>query len=253
MLKGKRAVITGGGRDFGQAVAVWLAREGVEVDLCARTLADAQATVDIITQEGGIARAYACDLSESGSVTAFAAQLSAQDTPVDILLLSAAQWLEGDLAAESAESIFSTINSGLTGSVILTQALLPALRRSAGADIITLVSVCGIPQFTESIAHPAFFAARHGISGFSQNLAHHLAKENIRVTGLYPPDFEVTGLDVPPSPTEKMGESLLNARSVWETIRFVLSQPRSCHISTIYFQGPTRQTNSPQNSAAHRR
>lgn len=241
MLKGKRAVITGGGRDFGQAVAVWLAREGVEVSLCARRLADAQATADMIIREGGTAQAYACDLSDPASVTTFATKLSAQDAPVDILILSAAQWLEGDLEAESAGDIFSTINSGLTGSVILTQALLPALRRSAGADIITLVSVCGIPQFTGSIAHPAFFAAKHGMSGFSQNLAHHLAKENIRVTGLYPPDFEVTGLDASPSATEKMGESLLNARSVWETMRFVLTQPRSCHISTIYFQGPTRQ------------
>ena len=97
MLKGKRAVITGGGRDFGQAVAVWLAREGVEVELCARRLADAQATVDMIVQEGGIARAYACDLSEPESVKAFAAQLLAQDAAVDILILSAAQWLEGDL------------------------------------------------------------------------------------------------------------------------------------------------------------
>jgi len=38
-----------------------------------------------------------------------------------------------------------------------------------------------------------------------------------------------------------MGERLMNGRSVWETIRFVLTQPRSCHISSIYFQGPTRE------------
>ena len=44
MLRGKRAVITGGGTGFGQALSVWLAREGVEVDFCARRADDIQKT-----------------------------------------------------------------------------------------------------------------------------------------------------------------------------------------------------------------
>ena len=66
-------------------------------------------------------------------------------------------------------------------------------------------------------------------------------EENIRVTGLYPPDFELTGLDSSVDSQCRMGERLLNGRSVWEAIRFVLVQPRSCHISSLYFQGPTRE------------
>lgn len=41
--------------------------------------------------------------------------------------------------------------------------------------------------------------------------------------------------------SSQMRENLLNGRSVWETVRFLLTQPRTCHISTIYFQGPTRE------------
>ncbi|WP_265597054.1 hypothetical protein [Klebsiella sp. RIT-PI-d] len=63
----------------------------------------------------------------------------------------------------------------------------------------------------------------------------------MRVTGLYPPDFEITGLDTYVESQSRMGERLMNGRSVWETIRFVLTQPRGCHISSIYFQGPTRE------------
>ncbi|MEH5348734.1 SDR family NAD(P)-dependent oxidoreductase, partial [Klebsiella pneumoniae] len=48
MLRGKRAVITGGGTGFGQALSVWLAREGVEVDFCARRADDIQKTCSII-------------------------------------------------------------------------------------------------------------------------------------------------------------------------------------------------------------
>jgi NAD(P)-dependent dehydrogenase (short-subunit alcohol dehydrogenase family) len=53
--------------------------------------------------------------------------------------------------------------------VLLVQALLPALRqRSEQADIVSMISACGIPHFTDSIAHPAFFASKHGLSGFTQ-------------------------------------------------------------------------------------
>ncbi|BET95893.1 SDR family oxidoreductase [Xenorhabdus taiwanensis] len=239
-LQGKRVVVTGGGRDFGQAVSVWLAREGAYVDLCARQLANAEATCEIIRREGGIARSYRCDMSNAQSVSDFATQLLQDHQPIDILILSAAQWLEGRLGeGDNDADIVSTVNSGITGSILLTKVLLPNLRQSQGADIVAMVSVCGIPQFTESVAHPAFFAAKHAMSGFSQNLAHHLSKENIRVTGLYPPDFELNGFDEILDNQKKMGEQLLNGRSVWETIRFVITQPRSCHIKAIYFQGPT--------------
>lgn len=241
MLKGKRAVITGGGRDFGQAIAVWLAREGVEVDLCARKITDAKATCDIIHSEGGMARGYECDMTQPDSISRFSAALLHPQKAIDILILSAAQWLEGELDEQTPAEIISTINAGLTGPVLLTQALLPGLRLSSGADIVTIVSSCGIPQFTDSVAHPAFFASKHGISGFSQKLAGQMAQENIRLTALYPPDFEITSLQASTTGNERMGENLLNGQSLWETIRFVLTQPRSCHISTIYFQGPTRQ------------
>ncbi|EOU2184338.1 hypothetical protein AB9K82_18635 [Klebsiella pneumoniae] len=61
------------------------------------------------------------------------------------------------------------------------------------------------------------------------------------MTGLYPPDFELTGLEAFVDSQPKMGERLMNGRSVWETIRFVLTQPRNCHIRSIYFEGPTRE------------
>lgn len=242
MLKGKRAVVTGGGRDFGQAVSVWLAREGAEVDLCARSLSSAEATRDIVRGEGGNAQAYRCDIADAASVVQFAEELAGNPKPIEILILSAAQWLEGGLGeADSDEDIISTISSGLTGSILLTRSLLPHMDRARGSDIIAMVSVCGLPNFAESVAHPAFFAAKHGLGGFCQNMSQRLKRENIRVTGFYPPDFEVTSLDDMLHDHADMTSHLLNGQSVWQAIKFVLTQPRSCHVSAIHFQGPTRQ------------
>ncbi|HHI3301954.1 TPA: SDR family NAD(P)-dependent oxidoreductase, partial [Klebsiella pneumoniae] len=130
MLRGKRAVITGGGTGFGQALSVWLAREGVEVDFCARRADDIQKTCSIITAEGGMAKGHLCDLTLPESLSQFSSQLLTLDKPIDILILNAAQWLSGTLDDQSDTEIINTISSGLTGSILLTQALLPGLRRS---------------------------------------------------------------------------------------------------------------------------
>ena len=129
MLRGKRAVITGGGTGFGQALSVWLAREGVEVDFCARRADDIQKTCSIITAEGGMAKGHLCDLTLPESLSQFSSQLLTLDKPIDILILNAAQWLSGTLDDQSDTEIINTISSGLTGSILLTQALLPGLRR----------------------------------------------------------------------------------------------------------------------------
>jgi len=214
MLRGKRAVITGGGTGFGQALCVWLAREGVEVDFCARRAEDIQKTCAIISAESGIAKGYVCDLIQPESLSQFSSQLLLSDKPIDILILNAAQWLSGRIEDQPDTEIINTISSGLTGSILLTQTLLPGIRRSDNADIISIISSCGIPNFTDSVAHPAFFASKHGLSGFTTKLAQQLSEENIRVTGLYPPDFEITGLDTYVESQSRMGERLMNGRSV---------------------------------------
>lgn len=211
------------------------------MDFSARRVEDIEKTCALIAAEGGVARGYLCDLAQPESVSQFSSQVLHADRPIDILLLNAAQWLSGTLDEQSSTEIVNTVSSGLTGSILLTQALLSGLRRSDGADIIAIISACGIPNFTDSIAHPAFFASKHGMSGFITKLSKQLSRENIRVTGLYPPDFELTGLDALVDDRSRMGERLMNGRAVWETVRFVLTQPRSCHIGTVYFQGPTRE------------
>ncbi len=81
MLGGQRAAITGGGTGFGQALSVWLAREGVEVDFCARRADDIQEACGIITAEGGMAKGHLCDLTLPESLSQFSSQLLTLDKP----------------------------------------------------------------------------------------------------------------------------------------------------------------------------
>lgn len=195
---------------------MWLAREGVEVDFCARWAENIQKTCGIITVEGGIAKGYLCDLARPESLSHFSARLLASDKLIDILILNAAQWLSGTSNGYPKAKIITTVSSVLISSILLMQALLPGLRRSESADIVAIISTCGMPNFTDSIAHPAFFASKHEISGFITKLSQQLPEENVRVTGLYPADFELTGLDTIIRSQSRMGERLMNGRLVWE-------------------------------------
>lgn len=177
MLKGKRAVITGGGGGFGLALCVWLAREGVEVDFSARRAEDIQKTCDIITAEGGIARGYLCDLAQPESLSHFSDRLLASEKPIDMLILNAAQWLSGTLDEQPAADIITTINSGVTGSILLTQALLPGLRRSESADIVAIISSCGTRTLRAPLPTPRFSPANMGLAALSLNCRSSLAKK----------------------------------------------------------------------------
>lgn len=94
---------------------------------CARRAEDIQKTCSIITAESGIAKGYICDLSRPESLSQFSSQLLISDKPIDILILNAAQWLSGRLDDQPDTEIINTVSSGLTGSILLTQALLSAM------------------------------------------------------------------------------------------------------------------------------
>ncbi len=238
---GKRVVVTGAGRDFGRALSILLAQEGAEVLLSARSLDAASATASEIKAAGGAAAAFACDLAAPSDVAAFADAIVGQGAAIDVLIHSAARWLVGPLPdVESEADAADVIASGLTGPMQLTGRLLPALRRSSAADIVFILSACAETGYVGSVAHPAFYAAKHGLAGFCDVLAARLAAEEIRVTGIYPPDFaNVDPLsDAWFAPRPAGG--LLGSQGVWNAVRFALVQPRDVKVARIGFNGPTR-------------
>ena len=169
MLRGKRAVITGGGGGFGQALCVWLAREGVDVDFSARRVEDIEKTCALIAAEGGVARGYLCDLAQPESISQFSSQVLRSEKPIDILILNAAQWLSGTIDEQSSTEIVSTVSSGLTGSILLTQALLPGLRRSRALTSLRLFPHAVFRILQIPLPIPLFLPANTGSAALQRN------------------------------------------------------------------------------------
>jgi NAD(P)-dependent dehydrogenase (short-subunit alcohol dehydrogenase family) len=222
-FNGLRVAITGAARDTGRLLAEAFADRGAEIYLSARDLDAAARVADSIR---GRAEAFACDLAEPGSVRAFAAALAARTDHLDVLINNGTPYLDGDDVTD--EAIEAVMAAGGTGTVLLTEHLLPLLRASARADIVNMISACGEVGHHRSAAHPAFYAAKHAHAGFAEILSYRLRPEGIRVISLFPPDFVQDG------PRRADGD--LTARSVVDCVLFAVGQPRDCFIREFHFE-----------------
>lgn len=212
-------LVTGAGRDTGRKLALAFAARGDHVLATARTRAAAEETVALIEAAGGHATPAALDLTDAGSI---------ERLPVDrldILVNSGARYLEGDVApADIADTIAGTA----TGTILLTERLLPLLRESERPDIVNLISAAGESGQHRSDAHAAFYAAKHAQAGYAEILSERLRPEGIRVISLFPPDFVQDG--------PRTADSDLTAQSVVDCVLFAVGQPRDCFIRALHFQ-----------------
>jgi NAD(P)-dependent dehydrogenase (short-subunit alcohol dehydrogenase family) len=216
---GLHVLVTGAGRDTGRKLALAFAARGAHVLATARTRSAAEETAALIRDAGGLATAAVLDLADPRSIEKLEVER------LDILVNSGARYLAG--AVEPAD-ITDTIAGTATGTVLLTERLLPLLKSSERPDIVNLISAAGEVGQHRSDAHAAYYAAKHAQAGYAEILSERLRPEGIRVISLFPPDFVQDG------PREAGAH--LTAQSVVDCILFAVGQPRDCFIRVFYFE-----------------
>lgn len=243
-IKDKRIVITGAGRSLGAALAIVCADEGANVILLGRTPDNLASTANVIEQRtGNLPLTFHADMADTASVEKAARNILEQPD-VDILINNAAFWLAGKIGEVSSQDIFQTVNSMLTGTILLTKLLLPSLLKR-DSDIVNVVSVSGLPNVPLYGASSTFLAAKHGQTGFTDGLRQELKGTSVRVMGVYPPLID----DISPvdeawhEPRAK--EKSISNRDVVEAILFALTRPRHCTLSTIILDADAGGLHSP--------
>jgi NAD(P)-dependent dehydrogenase (short-subunit alcohol dehydrogenase family) len=235
-LSGRRVVVTGAGRGLGRALAIVAADQGAELVLFGRdpqALATVADTIRVRTRRD--VASFSCDLANPDSVNDACSKTLAQASTIDVLINNGAPWLPGGILELSDADVANTIAAAVTGTVLVTKRLLPALQRSPAADIVTIVSTVALPGYNTGSASVAMHAAKHGQSGFSDRLREEVKKYRIRVTAIYPPDFD----DTDPLSAEwdevrdpSTGRTLTN-REVVAAVMFAITAPRVCAIPAI--------------------
>lgn len=190
-LKGKTALVTGGSRGIGLMIARGFVEAGVKTYITSRKASACEEAAAELSKIGTCIP-LAHDLGETAEIRKLANEIAARETRLDILINNAgATW--GEPIDQYTEAGWDKVmNVNLKAIFLLTQALLPPLRKAATADdparIINIGSIDGILQPPyETYAYSASKAAVHHLT---HNLASHLAKDHVNVNAIAPGPFE---------------------------------------------------------------
>ena len=178
-LKGLRALVTGGTKGIGRAIAETLAAEGAHVAICARNAGEVSEAVARLMSKGVRATGRALDVADAAALKAWAKDAGAQLGGIDIVVSNvSALAIAGD-----EEAWKRGFEIDLMGAVRLVDAAMPFLEKSKAASIVTISSVSGREIDFAAGPYGAFKAA---LVHYTQGLAFQLAKKNIRANTVSP-------------------------------------------------------------------
>lgn len=183
-LTGQIAVVTGGGRGIGAAIARKLAERGVRTAVCGRRLGSLRSTVSAITSEGGKATAIECDVTDLRAVERMAAQLEHDFGHINILVNNAGiGGFGGPLYQMPPDSWDQVLNTNLRGVFYCIRAFVPLMIKAGGGHVINISSLAGKNPLPNGAAYAA---SKWGLNGLTYSVAEEVRGHNIRVSVICP-------------------------------------------------------------------
>lgn len=182
-IKGKTAIITGGGRGIGRATAIALANEGVNVGLIGLNQENLD-KVSVELQDANVKVATAsADVSDLAAVEQAIEQLKNELGPIEILINNAGIGKFGGFLDLSPEEWKNIVDVNLMGVYNATRAVLPGMIEQSSGDIINIASTAGQKG---APATSAYSSSKFAVMGLTESLALEVRKHNIRVTAMTP-------------------------------------------------------------------
>ena len=183
-LTGKVALVTGGSRGIGKAIALAYAREGARVFISARRKEDLVATVEEIRGAGGEANWYAADLSKAREVKRLVREVIRSYGTIHILVNNASLLGPRETIARYPLSAWEdVVRVNLTGLFLVTKEALGIMIPRKEGSIINISSGVGR---VGKVRWGAYAASKFGVEGFTQVLAEEMKEWNIRVNAVNP-------------------------------------------------------------------
>jgi len=224
---GKLAVITGGSRGIGLAMARTFARSGYQVVITGRDSKRLRDAANELSKEQGPVLALTCDVRDPASVRKLFDEIKQHHPAIDVLINNAG--IAHSLAPADElpiETWKEVIDTNLTGTFLVTRSALPLMR--AGGSIVNNLSVAALQPFA---GMSAYNASKFGALGFTQALREDLRKRGIRVLALLPgaTDTDIWDQFWADAPKEKM----ISAETVAEAVLHAVSTPANTSIDEI--------------------
>jgi 3-oxoacyl-[acyl-carrier protein] reductase len=185
-FKGRRAIVAGGSKGIGRAIALAFAEEGAAVSICARGRAALEATAAEIAAKGVKAHAGVCDLADKSAVASYIPSAAAALGGIDILVNNAS----GFGAADDEFGWSKSLEIDVMATVRASHAAIPFMEQAGGGAILNISSISG---FRASARTAPYAAVKAAVINYTMSQALMLAAKKIRVNAIAPGSIEFPG------------------------------------------------------------
>ena len=232
-LSGKVAVITGGSKGIGKAIAFGLAAAGAKVVLAARTPAPLEQVAAGLREGGAEALAVPTDVTDAAAVQRLVQKTLDVYQRLDILINNAGIGRFGTVVDFTPSDWDAVLNSNLKAIYLCTQSALSPMLAQGGGQIVNVLSIAAKVPFAAS---SAYCAAKAGALAFTKVLANEVRQQNIRVTAVLPGSVHTPFWDdIPQHPDF---EQMLKPDHVADTVVSVCQQPSGMVTEEIVVMAP---------------
>jgi NADP-dependent 3-hydroxy acid dehydrogenase YdfG len=226
-ITGKNAIVTGGTRGIGRAIAARLLEEGAKVAICGRSQESLDAAVNELGKSGHLF-ASLCDATNAAQVKKFFADVEKALGPIDILINNAGQGLFKKVGEMTIDDWHRNIDLNLNGAFYRTREALAHFKRKGGGFVVNISSLAGKNAFSGGAGYNA---SKFGLNGFSEALMLDHRHDNVRVSYVMPGSVDTEFAD----PSRRSGDNSwkIAPEDVAEVVAMVLKIPSRTMVSRI--------------------
>ena len=178
LLRSSHALVTGGGRGIGRAIAAELSRAGATVTVLGRN----RATLDDVVADGLARAAVVADVADQAAVAAAITEAAARQ-PIDILIANAGAAVSAPFAKTDGALFRQMLDVNFMGVVHAVHAVLPTMKQRRHGRIVAVASTAGLKGYAYV---SAYSAAKHAVIGLVRSLALELATSGVTVNAVCP-------------------------------------------------------------------
>ncbi len=232
-LDGTVAIVTGGGRGIGRAIALALVQEGASIAIAARTKSELEAVANQIHSSGGTAIAIKADVTNDDHAHTLVDATMKRFGRIDILVNNAGTGVFKPFIEMGTAEFDDMWKLNVRAPFVLTKLVLPHMIRQQSGAIVNIASLAGKNSFVNG---SGYAATKWALRGWANCLMLEVRRHNIRVVTIFPGSVDTTF-----SATGKRGATITQPEDVAAAVVFAVTAPARSMFSEI----DVRPTNPP--------